>query len=199
MIIVGLTGNIASGKSVVAHLLKKWGAQVIDMDAIAKDIQSRNVNNVVDKIRETFGKDVTKDNKLIRKKLAEIVFYDKNELGKLNKIMIPLMTDALKKIINEKRKQRVKILVVDAAILFEAKWDRLVDTVWVVYAPMELQIERLTKRERIKRDEALKRIESQMDIKEKIKKADAVIDNSGSFVQMEEQTRKLWEKMQNSI
>ena len=198
MIIIGLTGNIASGKSAVAALLKEWGACVIDMDRVAKEIQSHNVT-VLDEIKKTFGESVVKDNKLMRKKLGEIVFSDKNELKKLNKIMIPVMTERIKKIINEKKKQGVKILVIDAAILFEAKWEKFAQEVWVVYIPKELQIKRLIKREQIGRDEALKRIESQMDIKEKIKKANAVIDNSKSFAYTKEQVWRLWKKIQNSI
>ncbi len=198
MIIIGLTGNIASGKSAVAALLKEWGACVIDMDRVAKEIQSHNVT-VLDEIKKTFGESVVKDNKLMRKKLGEIVFSDKNELKKLNKIMIPVMTERLKKIINEKKKQGVKILVIDAAILFEAKWEKFAQEVWVVYIPKELQIKRLIKREQIGRDEALKRIESQMDIKEKIKKANAVIDNSKNFAYTKEQVWRLWKKIQNSI
>ena len=198
MIIIGLTGNIASGKSAVAALLKEWGACVIDMDRVAKEIQSHNVT-VLDEIKKTFGESVVKDNKLMRKKLGEIVFSDKNELKKLNKIMIPVMTERLKKIINEKKKQGVKILVIDAAILFEAKWEKFAQEVWAVYIPKELQIKRLIKREQIGRDEALKRIESQMDIKEKIKKANAVIDNSKNFAYTKEQVWKLWKKIQNSI
>ena len=198
MIIIGLTGNIASGKSAVAALLKEWGACVIDMDEVAKEIQSHNVT-VLDEIKKTFGESVVKDNKLMRKKLGEIVFSDKNELKKLNKIMIPVMTEKLKKIINEKEKQGVKILVIDAAILFEAKWEKFAQEVWAVYIPKELQIKRLIKREQIGRDEALKRIESQMDIKEKIKKANTVIDNSKSFAYTKEQVWRLWKKIQNSI
>lgn len=198
MIIIGLTGNIASGKSAVSALLKKWGACVIDMDEVAKEIQSHN-ETVLNKIKETFGESIVKDNKIIRKKLGEIVFSDKKELKKLNEIMIPVMTEKLKEIIEEKKKQGVKILVIDAAILFEAKWDKFAQEVWVVYTPKKLQIERLIKREHIKEDEALKRIESQMDIKEKIKRADVVIDNSKSFAYTKEKVWKLWKRIQNSI
>ena len=199
MIIIGLTGNIASGKSVVSGFLKKLGADIVDVDQLAKKIQSQNVNDIIDKMEDVFGKEVVSNGNVNRKKLGSIVFSDKEKLNKLNKIMIPVMTEVVKKIIEEKRASGVKVLVVDAAILFEANWDKIVDTVWVVYIPKKLQLERLMKRENIRRGEALRRIESQMSISEKIKKADVVIDNSGDFSQMESRILELWKKIQNSI
>ncbi len=199
MIIIGLTGNIASGKSAVSKFLKKLGADVIDVDQLAKKIQSQNINDIIDKMEDVFGKEVVSNGHVNRKKLGSIVFSDKEKLSKLNKIMIPVMTEVVKKIIEEKRASGVKVLVVDAAILFEANWDKIVDTVWVVYIPKKLQLERLMKRENIGRGEALRRIESQMSISEKIKKADVVIDNSGDFSQMESRILELWKKIQNSI
>jgi Dephospho-CoA kinase len=83
---------------------------------------------------------------------------------------------------------------VDAAILIEANWDRFVDEVWVVYIPLELQLERLMERENIERDLALERINSQMPIEEKIKKADVVIDNSGNLEELEKKVLELWKE-----
>ena len=199
MIIIGLTGNIASGKSAVSRFLKKLGADIVDLDQLAKKIQSQDVNDIIDKMEEVFGKEVVSNGKVNRKKLGSIVFSDKEKLNKLNEIMIPVMTKFVKKIIEEKRASGVEVLVVDAAILFEANWDKIVDTVWVVYIPKKLQLERLMKRENIGRGEALRRIESQMPIFEKIKRTDVVIDNSGDFSQMESQILELWKKIQNSI
>jgi dephospho-CoA kinase len=198
MIIIGLTGNIASGKSVVSRFLKKLGADIVDVDQLAKKVQSKNVNGVIDKMKEVFGKEIVLNGKVDRKRLGSIVFSDKEKLNKLNEVMIPVMTKVVKKIIEEKRVSGVKVLVVDAAILFEASWGKIVDTVWVVYIPKKLQLERLMKRENIGRGEALRRIESQMPISEKIKRTDVVIDNSGDFSQMESQILELWKKIQNS-
>lgn len=199
MIIIGLTGNIASGKSAVSRFLKKLGADIVDVDQLAKKIQFQNVNDIIGKMEEVFGKEVVSNGKVNRKKLGSIVFSDKEKLNKLNEIMIPVMTEVVKKIVEEKRATGVKVLVVDAAILFEANWDKIVDTVWVVYIPKKLQLERLMKRENIGRGEALRRIESQMPISEKIKRTDVVIDNSGDFSQMESRILELWKKIQNSI
>ncbi|MEA3312951.1 MAG: dephospho-CoA kinase [Caldisericota bacterium] len=199
MIVIGLTGNIASGKSAVSKFLKKLSADIVDLDQLAKKIQSQNVNDIVDKMEKVFGKEIVSNGKVNRKKLGSIVFSDKEKLNKLNEIMIPVMTEVVKKIIEKKRVSGTKVLVVDAAILFEANWDKIVDTVWVVYIPKKLQLERLMKRENIRREEALMRIDSQMPISEKIKMADVVIDNSGDFSQMESQILELWKKIQNSI
>jgi dephospho-CoA kinase len=195
MKVIGLTGNIASGKSSVSKILKSLGAKVIDMDSLAKDIQKENYKGVLDKIRETFGDNVfLEGNILNRRALGELVFRDKNLLQKLNDIMIPVMTEKLLEELEKAKKDNPKVIVVDAAILIEANWDRFVDEVWVVYIPLELQLGRLMERENIERDLALERINSQMPIEEKIKKADVVIDNSGNLEELEKKVLELWKE-----
>jgi dephospho-CoA kinase len=195
MKVIGLTGNIASGKSSVSKILKSLGAKVIDMDSLAKDIQKENYKGVLDKIRENFGDNVfLGGNILNRRALGELVFRDKNLLQKLNDIMIPVMTEKLLEELEKAKKDNPKVIVVDAAILIEANWDRFVDEVWVVYIPLELQLERLMERENIERDLALERINSQMPIEEKIKKADVVIDNSGNLEELEKKVLELWKE-----
>ncbi len=195
MKIIGLTGNIASGKSSVSKILKELGAEVIDMDSIAKEIQDENYDNVLDKIRNRFGDSVVINNKLNRKKLAQIVFSNQDALKALNDIMVPLMTEKLLKEIEKQKKLQTKIIIIDAAILLEAEWNRYVDKLWVVYTPYEIQMKRLTEREKIALDEANMRIEAQMNINEKIMKADVVIDNSKDFKHLYKQVKTLWEKI----
>lgn len=194
MKIIGLTGNIASGKSSVSKILKEFGAEIIDMDSIAKEIQDKNYGSVLERIRNQFGDTVVINNRLNRKKLAKIVFSSKDALKALNDIMVPLMTEKLVKEIEEQKKLQTKIIVIDAAILLEAEWDKYVDKLWVVYTPYEIQMKRLTEREKIAFDEANMRIEAQMSINEKIMKADVVIDNSKDFKHLYNQVKTLWEK-----
>ncbi len=199
MKVIGLTGNIASGKSEVSKILSNLGAVVIDMDNIGKDIQRKNKGGVMDKIISTFGNKFIKNGRFDRRAFGNYVFSDKEALNKLNEIMIPVMTEELKKILNDLSKEGIKVVVVDAAILFEAGWDKFADEVWVVYTPKALQLKRLRKRENISEDEALIRIEAQMPIEEKIHRADFVIDNSGDLATVEEQVLQLWNRVKNSI
>ncbi len=199
MKVIGLTGNIASGKSEVSKILSNLGAVVIDMDNIGKDIQRKNKGGVMDKIISTFGNKFIKNGRFDRRAFGNYVFSDKEALSKLNEIMIPVMTEELKKILNDLSKEGIKVVVVDAAILFEAGWDKFADEVWVVYTPKALQLKRLRKRENISEDEALIRIEAQMPIEEKIHRADFVIDNSGDLATVEEQVLQLWNRVKNSI
>lgn len=200
MKIIGLTGNIASGKSSVSKILQELGADVLDMDIIGKSIQEVNFENVIESIKKSFGKEVVQENnKLNRKGLSKIVFSNNKALKELNRIMVPPMTHKLLEYIKEKKKEKKKIVVIDAAILFEAGWDTIVDEIWVVYTPENIQKKRLIEREGLTNDEALARIKSQMDIKEKIKKAKYVIDNSKDFEFLKEQVLKLWVKTQKCI
>lgn len=199
MKIIGLTGNIASGKSAISYILKNLGAEVVDMDKIGKQIQELNYKKVIEKIEKKFGKEIIENEKINRKKLSSIAFSDKQALIDLNSIMIPLMTEKLKRTIDENRKKETKVLVVDAAILFEANWDKFVDYVWVVYVPRETQINRLIKREKITQEEAIMRVDSQESIDEKIEKADVVIDNSKDFEAVKLKIFELWNAITTSI
>jgi dephospho-CoA kinase len=199
MKIIGLTGNIASGKSAISYILKNLGAEVVDMDKIGKQIQEVNYKKVIEKIEKRFGKEIIENEKINRKKLGSIAFSDKQALIDLNSIMIPLMTEKLKRTIDENRKKETKVLVVDAAILFEANWDKFVDYVWVVYVPRETQINRLIKREKITQEEAIMRVDSQESIDEKIEKADVVIDNSKNLEAVKLKIFELWNAITISI
>ena len=199
MRIIGLTGNIASGKSAISYFLRTLGAEVVDMDKIGKQIQANNYRGIIKDIEERFGKEVIKDEKIDRKRLGTIVFSDKKALITLNSIMIPLMTEKLLQIIDENREKGTKVLIVDAAILFEANWDKLVDEIWVVYVPREIQIKRLIERERMSKKEALMRVNLQENVYEKIERADIIIDNSKDLEAVKLKVLELWKKMITSI
>lgn len=198
MIIIGLTGNIASGKSAISYFLKSLGAEVIDMDKIGKQIQEANYKNVVQKIINRFGGDIIKNGKIDRKELGNIVFSHREALNDLNSIMIPLMTEKLQYIIQINIKKNTKVLVIDAAILFEANWDRLADEIWVVCIPRDIQIKRLVQREKITNKEAVMRVDSQLSILEKINKADIVIDNSKDLESVKLKVFHLWQNIKSS-
>ncbi len=189
--IIGLTGGIATGKSTVAKFLEELKITVIDSDKIAHEILT--YQDTIDKIKREFGEIVIdKDGSINRKKLGEIVFDDLNKLKKLESITHHKIFEVINKRIKQNRDD--KIIVLDAPLLFETELDNEVDETWVVYTDKETQIKRLKKRDDLDRKDALKRIKAQMPLKEKIKKADIVIDNSGTKEELKQKIEKLINK-----
>jgi len=177
MRIIGLTGNIASGKSKISEYLKTKGFKIIDADLIGKTILEDEF--IKNRLVRVFGTEImNKDGSIDRKKLGTIAFSSKENLEKLNRITLPLLSKKIKKRINEYKRKKTKLIVLDAAILIEAKWNKIVDEVWVVYTNPEVQLDRLIKRENYSIEEAKNRIDAQMDIDEKLKYVDVIINNS---------------------
>jgi len=194
MKIIGLTGNIASGKSKISEYLKTKGFKIIDADLIGKSIlEDESIKN---RLVRVFGAEImNKDGSIDRKKLGTIAFSSKENLEKLNRITLPLLSKKIKKRINEYKRKKTKLLVLDAAILIEAKWNKIVDEVWVVYINPEVQLDRLIKRENYSIEEAKNRINAQMDINEKIKYADIVINNSFDWENTKQQVDEEIERL----
>ena len=191
--IIGLTGSIATGKSQVSKYLKNKGIKVVDADLIARDVA--NYKSVKNKIKKEFGDDLYINDQLDRKKLAEIIFANKIHRQKLNGIMHP----EIYKEINKKTRGKEDLVFVDIPLLFEnedvnKKYGLDFDEIWLVYVDRETQIRRLMDRDDISRDYAEKKINSQISVEEKRKKADVIIDNSGTleetFAQVEENLKK---------
>ncbi len=193
MLTIGLTGGIGSGKSVVAELLNQLGASIIDADQLGHEAYSPDAEAwrlVVD----AFGSDIlTGEREIDRRKLGAIVFADPDELARLNAIMHPLMARMV-----EERKRRLAdagemVAVVEAAVLFEAGWDSLVDEVWTTDAPPDAVIERLHNRNGLTEQEARKRIDSQMPAEERRRRSDVVVDNSDDLDALRIAVSDLWE------
>ncbi|MDU3009894.1 MAG: dephospho-CoA kinase [Peptoniphilus harei] len=191
--IIGLTGSIATGKSQVSNYLKDKGIKVIDADLIARDVA--NYKSVKNKIKKEFGDDLYKDDKLDRKKLAEIIFARKIHRQKLNSIMHPEIYKKIKK----ESDSADGLVFIDIPLLFEnedlnKKYGLVFDEIWLVYVDRERQIERLMKRDDISKEYAEEKINSQISVEEKRKKSDVIIDNSGTleetFAQVEENLKK---------
>lgn len=177
MIVVGLTGGISSGKSTVSNYIKAKGIPVIDADIIAREIL-KDAPTILENIRLCFGDNVFDEKgNLIRRKLGNIVFSNKKKLGELNRITHPEIKMRVKEKIEELKKTN-DICFFDAALLIEGNFNDLTDKIVVVYIPQTLQVERLMKRDDLTFDEAMARVSSQMNIDEKIKWADYIIDNS---------------------
>jgi len=195
---VGLTGGIVGGKSTVASMFKNLGAKIIDADKLGHSVILPD-KPAWKKIVKIFGKDILQNDLTIdREKLGKIVFANQSLLKKLNNITHPEITKMIKKEIDSAKNKihnQEKVLIIDAALIYETKIDRFMDKIIVVYIDKNEQIKRLINRNNFSKEEALQRMRSQMPMKEKVKMADYVIDNSSSLDKTKEQVEKIWEKL----
>ncbi len=202
VLIVGLTGGIVSGKSTVARMFRQLGADIIDADNIARAIVQpgeKAWKNIV----HYFGKEILKDNQEInRKELARIVFADKEKLEKLNKITHPEIVAIIKNKIEEMRSKDSSdgtICIVEVPLLFEANLEGMMDKIIVVYLNREEQIKRLLIRNSLTQEEAINRIDSQIPMEKKLKKADYVIDNGASLGHTRIQVKQIWQELRQLL
>jgi dephospho-CoA kinase len=196
MLNVGLTGGIASGKSTVAKMFVKKGAHVIDFDELAHDVQEPG-KPAWKEVVNHFGKQILQpDKKIDRIKLGNIVFADKEKLIQLNNIVHPLVFQEwharLEKI---SKKEKHAIVLSDVPLLFEVNMQRLFDMTMLVLIAPEEQIRRLMTRNGVDKEEADKRLKSQMPINEKIALADIVIDNESSMTKTEKKVGQVWQEL----
>ena len=196
MLIVGLTGSLGTGKTTVASFFAGLGAKILDADEMSRQLTRRQGLCFKEVVR-CFGKNILKDGSIDRKKLSAVVFNNPQQLKKLTRIIHPSVIRVIKKrLAVYKRNKSNSVVVVDAPLLIEAGLHRLADVLVVVKANRQKQIARVRKRLKIKHSEAVKRIQAQMPIREKMRLADAVIDNRGSLVQTKKQVEALWQKLQ---
>ncbi|MDD2509879.1 MAG: dephospho-CoA kinase [Syntrophomonas sp.] len=179
---IGLTGGIASGKSVVARALQEMGAVLISADKIGHQVIEPGkaaYHNLI----EAFGKGILNpDRRINRKKLGDIVFKDPQKLQLLNQLTHPPIMQEIKlKLAQIQQEQPAAIVVMEIPLLYETRMEKLFDQVWVVWVDRDTQIERLMARDAIDRSDAIRRIDSQMPLNEKARRADLLIDNRGSI------------------
>ena len=185
--IIGITGSIACGKSTVSNYLKSKGYIVIDADKIGHE--ALDDDYVKEKLILAFGNEILEDNKINRQKLGEFVFGNSSNLNVLNSIIHP---EIRKKILQKIDKNNDKeFIFIDVALLFEAKFDDLVDKIIVVYVDKNTQLTRLMKRNSISEKEALSRIVSQMSPIEKAKLGDYTVNNNLDVINTYEQVDKV--------
>lgn len=187
MFILGITGGISSGKSLVVKILRDFGVQVISADEIVHHLLSQSY--YLNKIKEFFGDEVFDGEILNRRKLGKIIFSSEEKRRILNNLLHPPVLRTMKEEI-EKNKEKKGILAFEVPLLFEVGIEDWFDEIWVVYCSFEIQIERLMKRDNISYEEALNKINSQMPLDEKIKRANYVIDNSGNIEDTIKQVRE---------
>jgi len=176
---IALTGGIATGKSTVCNLLNIRGFLIIDADKIAHKLLDENSA----KIEKLFGKQYVKDNKVLRKELGGIIFSNQENKLKLEALLHPLIFQKISKQAKIYEKQN-RPYIIDIPLFFE-KMHYPVYKSLLVYAPKDLQIKRLMKRDNIDENEAKLKISNQIDIEEKKALADFIIDNSKDLKHLE--------------
>ncbi|MCR5610520.1 MAG: dephospho-CoA kinase [Clostridiales bacterium] len=192
---IGLTGGIASGKSMVTKRLRELGAVVFDADEVAREVMADP--SALKKVRRAFGKGVFRDDgTLDRKKLAAVVFASEEKIKKLERITHPAIAKALKQRASE-AEAAGSIAFVDAALLIESGFNRVCGEVWLVTAPLKTRILRAMARDGMTRDEAMARISKQMSDEKKAGYASVVIDNSGSLEELYLKVDAEYEKVKN--
>ncbi|PUE65847.1 dephospho-CoA kinase [Arcobacter caeni] len=182
---IALTGGISTGKSTVCNLFKLHGFLTIDADLIAHKLLDENSN----KIASMFGEQYVENGKVLRKELGKIIFSNEENKLKLEALLHPLIKE---QIIKESKifEEQNKPYFVDIPLFFE-KMNYPISKSLVIYTPKEIQIQRLMKRDNIDENEAKLKISNQMDIEEKRKLADMVIDNSQNLKHLQAEVERI--------
>ncbi len=188
MVIAGLTGGIASGKSTVSAFLEDAGAVIVDADKIARKVVQKG-QPAWQEIVRAFGQSILlPDGEINRIRLGDIIFNDPAQKQALNRIVHPeVISETATRLAEIENNQPCAVVILDVPLLIESGMDAGLSDIIVVYVPESVQIERLMERDALSQAQAFARIRSQMPIEEKKKRATIVIDNSGSL----ENTRRI--------
>ena len=197
MLLVGLTGGIASGKSTVSAMLAERGAEIIDADRIAREIVMPGLPAWC-KIREHFGPEVLyADGTIDRQALADVVFSDPAKLALLNEITHPPIFERIAERLEDLGAKEV-VVVLDAALLLETAMGAGTDLIVVVHSPKEIQLQRLEAKG-MGAEHAQARVGAQLGEAERLRQADVVIDNDGTLEQLGRQVDQLWAGLQRRL
>lgn len=190
MRVIGLTGGIASGKSTVSNLFKISGVPVIDADLVARQVVEKGTAGLTALVNR-FGEDILNtDGTLNRTELAKRMFREEAIRSEVNDILQPLILQEITSRIKAYKDQGKKLIVLDIPLLFEMHYENLCDDIIVVAVSVETQIARMEKRNGYTRQEALERIQSQMPLEEKVKRATIVWSNEGTLQALEQKVHQ---------
>lgn len=190
--IIGLTGNIATGKSVVRRMLEHLGAYTIDADALSHRAIAKGAPGY-QPVLDLFGKWLLgKDGEIDRAKLASLVFRDGQVLAQLEDAIHPLVAQAVEHLV---KRATQRVVVIEAIKLMESSLKTSCDSIWTAYAPEEVQVERLMRKRSMSREQALERIHAQGPQSEKVAAANVVIRNTGSYDELWRQVTQAWKQV----
>ncbi|MDE2844529.1 MAG: dephospho-CoA kinase, partial [Chloroflexota bacterium] len=183
-----------TGKTEVSRLLQEMGATVLNADQVGHEAYTPH-SEAWNEVVKAFGESILQDNgEIDRRKLGGIVFADPEQLEILNGIMHPRMAAIVREELQGLNQRGVEVAVVEAAVLFEAGWDSLVDEVWTTESPEDLVVARLQERNGFSPEEIRKRIASQMSSSERSNRATEVVNNSGELADLENTVRAIWKR-----
>ena len=199
MQLIGLTGGIATGKSTVSALFKKAGAMIIDADQIARAVVKKGLPAYREIVAQFGRKVLLSDEEINRTMLGDIIFNDPQKKQLLNSIVHPHVNEEVNRQIKLTQKAHPDaVVILDVPLLIEAGLHDNLNEIIVVYAPQDIQIQRLMQRDHISEADALARVQSQMPIEEKKKLATLVIDNSGTIENTRSQTLDIYKRLKAS-
>lgn len=189
--VIGITGSSGAGKSTICRIFEtKYMVKVIDADEVAKKLSRKGTNYIIDIIK-TFGEDIVdEEGELKRKKLAEIIYSDKEKRETLNKCTFKHIKDEIMKQI-KKVKDNSTAIIIDAPLLFEAELDKICDKVIGVISNKELQVERIVARDNIDYEQAEKRLSAQASNEFYKNKCDVIVENNNNFQHIENKIKEI--------
>lgn len=194
-VVIGLTGGIASGKSVVSQMLGEQGALIIDADKVGHEAYLRG-SGCYDAVVEAFGRDVVgPDGEIDRKALGGKVFGDPAQRRRLEGIVWPWMRTTMEHRLAKLRADGVPVVVLEAAVLIEADWIPIVDQVWLVEVSPAVARRRLMERNGLTAEQADARISAQLTNAERERYAQVIIDNSGTLEELRTRVLAEWERL----
>ncbi|WP_322796617.1 dephospho-CoA kinase [Tepidiforma sp.] len=199
MHVIGLTGGIASGKSTVTSFFRERNIPVIDADQLGHRTYEPGTETY-ERVIEAFGRDiVAPDGTIDRRVLGGRVFGRPDELKRLTDIVWPGIRKLASEQLAEFEAAGNQLVVLEAAVLFEAGWEDLVDEVWVVVVDPEIAVQRLASRNGLDPEAARARIASQLSNEERIARGDVVIENNGTLEELQARIQQAWEALQERL
>ena len=190
--VIGLTGNIATGKSVVRRMLEHLGAYTIDADALTHRAYAKGAPGY-QQVIDRFGKWLlNREGEIDRKKLGNLVFNDAEALKQLEEIVHPLVRQAVEVLL---QRARQPVVVIEAIKLLEGDLRKVCDTIWVTNAPESAQVERLMRKRGFTEEQALERARAQSPQSQKVKMGNMVITNTGSYEDLWKQVSEAWKEI----
>ena len=195
MIKIGITGVIGSGKAEVAGILASLGAVTVFADQISRKIYEPG-DPGHQAVVSTFGEEILdEDERIDRAALAAIVFGDESERKRLEQAVWPVMADVVEADFAAAEDEGAEMAVLEAAVLFEAGWERLVDEVWAVTTTEDSSIQRVRRRDGLTEEQVKARMAAQLTAEEKAAKADRVVANDGTLEELEASVREIWQEL----
>tara|TARA_B100000949_G_scaffold172914_1_gene153481 strand:- start:72 stop:665 length:594 start_codon:yes stop_codon:yes gene_type:complete len=191
---LGITGGMGSGKSTASVFFKDKGALVFDADLEAKKLITNN-STLKKQIISAFGTEITADNQLDLKKLADVVFSTEKHQKSLNDIVWPEVSNVMKNAAKNAENDEAKLFIVDAALLLEAEFNEFFNSILLITADKSVRYKRIQKRKNIPEDQIEKRMALQMPESKKKKLAHAIIENNGNLSKLHEKLGVFWKSL----